>query len=53
MSKYAVILSNVGTTADRFLPTGYDTPVELPELFRRISQIPQVKGVELVGTWHV
>ncbi|MBP1992219.1 sugar phosphate isomerase/epimerase family protein [Paenibacillus eucommiae] len=53
MSNYSVILSNVGSCADRFLPTGYDEPVAIPELFRRVSQIPQVKGVELIGSWHV
>lgn len=52
MSKYVVILSNVGSCADRFMPSGYDEPVGLKELFRRVSSIPQVKGVELIGNWH-
>lgn len=52
-SKYSVILSNVGSCADRFLTGGYDRPYALSELFERVAQIPQVTGVELVGTWHV
>lgn len=53
MANYSVILSNVGSCADRYVPQGYADPFELSELFARVSQIPQVTGVELVGTWHV
>jgi len=53
MSKYSVILSNVGSCADRYVSQGYDEAVEISELFARVSRIPQVTGVELVGTWHV
>ncbi|MFC4776617.1 sugar phosphate isomerase/epimerase family protein [Paenibacillus sp. GCM10023252] len=53
MNRYSVILSNVGSCADRFLTAGYDEPVALAELFRRVAEIPQVSGVELVGSWHV
>jgi len=53
LAKYSVILSNVGSCADRYVPQGYDDPFELSELFARASYIPQVSGVELVGTWHV
>lgn len=51
--KYSVILSNVGSSSDRFVTGGYGRPYSLQELFERVSQIPQVSGVELVGTWHV
>jgi xylose isomerase len=53
MAKYSVILSNVGSCADRFVPSGYGDPFSIPQLFERVSQIPQATGVELVGTWHV
>lgn len=53
MNKYSVILSNVGSCADRYVPGGYSAPFEIKDLFKRVSQIPQAKGVELVGTWHV
>lgn len=51
--RYSVILSNVGSSADRFLTTGYSAPFTIPELFARVKQIPQVTGVELIGNWHV
>ncbi|MFC5405277.1 sugar phosphate isomerase/epimerase family protein [Cohnella soli] len=51
--RYSVILSNVGSSADRFLTTGYSAPFTIPELFARVKAIPQVTGVELVGSWHI
>ncbi|MCU6712473.1 sugar phosphate isomerase/epimerase [Paenibacillus sp. J5C_2022] len=51
--QYAVILSNVGACADRFLTTGYSKPYTISQLFQRVKRIPQVTGVELVGNWHV
>lgn len=51
--QYSVILSNVGSCADRFLTTGYGPDYSIPELFGRVKRIPQVTGVELVGNWHV
>lgn len=53
MRKFSVILSNVGSMADRFVPDGYGQPYTIAQLFERVSNIPQVTGVELVGTWHV
>lgn len=53
MSKFSVILSNVGSVADRFVPSGYDDPFTIKQLFERVSKIPQVTGVELVGTDHI
>lgn len=53
MTQYSVILSNVGSCADRFLTSGYSAPFELKQLFERVKQIPQVTGVELIGSWHV
>ncbi|BBH23632.1 hypothetical protein Back11_49770 [Paenibacillus baekrokdamisoli] len=52
-AKYSVILSNVGSCSDRYLTTGYEKPYSISELFERVSKIPQVGGVELIGTWHV
>jgi xylose isomerase len=53
MAKYSVILSNVGSCADRYVPAGYGDPFTVTQLFERASSITQVSGVELVGTWHV
>jgi xylose isomerase len=51
--RYSVILSNVGSCSDRYVTGGYAEPFSIAELFGRVAQIPQVTGVELVGTWHV
>ena len=51
--KYAVILSNVGSCADRYMSGGYSDPYSLDQLFERLASIDNVSGVELVGTWHV
>lgn len=52
-AKYSVILSNVGSCSDRYVTGGYAEPFTISEMFERVSHIPQVTGVELVGTWHV
>ncbi|WP_256762001.1 sugar phosphate isomerase/epimerase [Cohnella sp. WQ 127256] len=53
MAKYSVILSNVGSVADRYVPTGYGHPFSVEQLFERASSIPQVSGIELIGGAHV
>jgi len=53
MNNYSVILSNVGSCADRSMTAGYSDAFDLPALFERVSRIPQVKGVELIGNWRV
>jgi len=52
-ANYSVILSNVGSSSDRYVPSGYGRPFSIAELFERVSKIEGVTGVELVGTWHV
>ena len=49
MFKYSVILTNVGSCCDRFLPSGYDRPYTTEELFERLSRVPDVAGTELIG----
>lgn len=51
--KLAAILSNFGNRADRFLTSGYGRDRSLEELFDSVQQIPELEGVELVGTWHL
>jgi xylose isomerase len=53
MSKYSIILGNLGNTCDRFLSTGYKTQPPKAEMLRQAAAIPGVRGVELVGTWDV
>ncbi|MCF7929414.1 MAG: sugar phosphate isomerase/epimerase [Spirochaetales bacterium] len=53
MSKYSVILGNLGNTCDRFLSTGYKDELPKETLIRQASEIDGVEGIELVGTWDV
>ena len=53
MSKYSVILGNLGNTCDRFLSTGYKDQLPKEEMLRQAASIPGVSGVELVGTWDI
>lgn len=53
MSKYSIILGNLGNTCDRFLSSGYKDELPKETLIRQASEIDGVKGVELVGTWDV
>jgi xylose isomerase len=51
--KLATILSNFGNRSDRFLSSGYSGDQTLEEQFDFASQVPELEGVELVGTWHL
>ncbi|HCU29736.1 MAG TPA: xylose isomerase [Sphaerochaeta sp.] len=53
MSKYSIILGNLGNTCDRFLSSGYKDELPKETLIRQASEIEGVEGVELVGTWDV
>lgn len=53
MTKYAVILGNLGNTCDRFLSTGYKDQPSKETMIRQASEISGVGAVELVGTWDV
>jgi sugar phosphate isomerase/epimerase len=53
VSKYSIILGNLGNTCDRFLSSGYKTQPTKAEMIRQAAAIPGVRGVELVGTWDV
>ena len=53
MSRYSVILGNLGNTCDRFLSSGYKDQPSKAVMFRQAASIPGVTGVELVGTWDI
>ena len=53
MSKYAVILGNLGNTNDRFLASGYKDQPPKDEMIRRAAAIEGVSGIELVGSWDI
>jgi xylose isomerase len=52
-NNYAAILGNLGNTCDRFLSSGYKDQHTKAEMFRQAAAIPDVTGIELVGTWDV
>ncbi len=49
---YAVILSNFGDRADRFLPS-YGDDKTISELFDAAASVEDLTGVELVSKWHI
>jgi len=53
MTRYSVILGNLGNTNDRFLSTGYKDQPPKAEMIRRAAAIEGVTGIELVGTWDI
>lgn len=52
-NRYSVILGNLGNTCDRFLPTGYKSPVTTDDKLALAASISDIRGVELVGGWDV
>jgi sugar phosphate isomerase/epimerase len=53
MSRYSLVLGNLGNTCDRFLSTGYKDQPPKKEMLRQAASIPGVTGVELVGSWDI
>ncbi len=50
--KYSVILGNLGNTCDRFCSSYKENPTS-KEMLKNAVKIPNVTGIELVGTWDV
>jgi xylose isomerase len=50
--KYSVILGNLGNTKDRFCGSYKQAPSTV-EMLKQAALIPNVKGIELVGTWDI
>jgi len=50
--KYSVILGNLGNTCDRFC-SGYKTNPPTMDMLKAAAAIPNVEGIELVGTWDI
>lgn len=51
--KYSAILGNLSNTCDRFLSSGYKDQPSKEEMFKSAASIPDVSGIELVGTWDI
>ncbi len=50
--KYAVIISNFGNRADRFL-SSYGEDRTFAQLCDSATRVADLSGVEIVGTWHI
>lgn len=51
--QYSVILGNLGNTCDRFLSGGYKSELSKDDLWKQVGEMPDVSGIELVGTWDI
>lgn len=52
-NKYAIILGNLGNTRDRFCPGYKNNPSTEEMLKAAIERVPNIEGIELVGTWDI
>lgn len=50
--KHSVIWDNLGNTKDRFCGGYKDNPPTL-QMLEQATHIPNVIGIELVGTWDI
>ena len=50
--KYSAILGNLGNTCDRFCRS-YKTNPSTMEMLKMAANLPNVTGIELVGTWDI
>jgi xylose isomerase len=51
--KLASGLHVFGSTADRYVLSGYKPQVPIKEMIKTASKVPDLEGVELVETWHI
>ncbi|MDO8685392.1 MAG: sugar phosphate isomerase/epimerase family protein [Clostridiales bacterium] len=51
--KFGTCLAAFGSCGDRYCLSGYGVQRTLEELFYRVSQVKDIRGVELVNNWHV
>jgi len=52
-NKYSIILGNLGNTCDRFCPSYKDNLSSEDMLASAVKNLPDIKGVEFVGTWDI
>jgi len=51
--KFGACLPTFASCADRYCLSGYGPQRSLDEMFQRASRVKDLKGVELVGNWHL
>ena len=42
-----------GSTADRYVLSGYKDAVPISDMIKTAATVPGLKGLELVETWHI
>lgn len=52
-NKYSIILGNLGNTCDRFCSSYKDNLSSEEMLASAVKNIPDIEGIELVGTWDI
>lgn len=51
--RFGTCLPVFGQCADRYVQAGYGEMYSMQQIFERITEVPDITGVELVGNWHV
>jgi len=51
--KFASGLHVFGSTADRYVLSGYKPKVPVSEMIKTASKVSDLQGIELVETWHI
>jgi xylose isomerase len=51
--RFASGLHVFGSTADRYVLTGYKEAVPVSDMIKKAAKVPDLEGVELVETWHI
>jgi len=51
--KFASGLHVFGSTADRYVLSGYKEAVPISDMIKAAAKVPDLRGVELVETWHI
>ena len=42
-----------GSTADRYVLSGYKPSVPIADMIKTAGTVPDLRGIELVETWHI
>ena len=51
--RFASGLHVFGSTADRYVLSGYKPAVPISDMIKTAAKVPDLQGVELVETWHI
>lgn len=51
--RFGACLPTFGSCADRYCLSGYSEPKTLEEMFDSATKVKDLKGIELVGNWHI